>query len=90
MPSRFDECFGTKSVQRVPNLMPGGDFLHPTSIAEQYNTGWMKTERPVGGEPPDQCCYPFGGNAGMDTDHDADDATRPPIAAAYPAERSSA
>jgi len=89
MPSRFDDVFDT-SPKRPINLMPD-DLLCPTSVGEQYRAGgWTRLERPVGGEvPAPDPHYPNGGNAGMDTDNDADD-QGPPIAATHPAERSSA
>jgi hypothetical protein len=79
MPSRFDDdCFGTGRGKE--NLMPSPDFLVPTSAGEQFRSGgWMRTGKPAGGTPPVSPAYPLSGNAGMDTDNDADDSR--PIAA---------
>ena len=73
MPSRFDdECYGTG--RNKENLMPSEDFLAPTTVGEQFRDGgWMRLGKPVGGPLPETGDYPLGGNAGMDTDNDADD-----------------
>ena len=89
MPSRFDDCYDTKARQRVDNLMPQDGFC-PTSVGEQYrNGGFLRTDTPAGSPdlPPPHNYN--GGNAGMDTDNDADD-IGPPIAAVHPPWMSSA
>ena len=72
MPSRFDDdCYGTN--KKGESLMPP-DLIVPTSAGEQFRSGgWMNSDKPVGGTPPGSPEYPLSGNAGMDTDNDADD-----------------
>jgi hypothetical protein len=71
---RDDPEFDTGRQRR--SMFPVEELIKPVTIAEQLaREGATHSDPPQGnqGQILDRPCYPLAGDAGFDTDHDADD-----------------